>query len=457
MSPLQRVLWSEGMIMSPHHLQQQDLYHEGLLDARLRAHHPHTWGVVAQEIDAEALSAGQFQLLRFSGILPDGLLVDIERGQAEAPPPRPVEEHFKPSQRVLEVYLGVPKEREGAEHYANGDTPSRGVRFLATQRPVADLSASSSVISVPFARRNLMVLFGGESREDFEALKIAELTRDKTGGLKAVDTYVPPCLRVEAAPLILHGLRSLLRLTTSKQRELARTRRFREAASVEITGPEVIRTLQLHTLNGLIPFLQHAVEVGGLSPLQVYRRLIDCAGQLHTFAEQGDPSRLPSFQYTNLRATFEELFSRFNELLSVVAMQSCLSIPLEPRAEGFYHARLEDERLPRCPAFILAVHSDLSERLVADQFPRLVKISTTDEIHQLVDSALSGISVQVALRPPPEVPLQPGVVYFIPDTTSPRWKSALREQSLVVYLPSPFEPGSTRLELLAVPPPEHPL
>ena len=69
----QRVVWSEGMFMNPQHLQQADLYHESLLAARLGAMTPYDWGVVEMEVDEKALSAGQFQLLRFFGILPDGL------------------------------------------------------------------------------------------------------------------------------------------------------------------------------------------------------------------------------------------------------------------------------------------------------------------------------------------------------------------------------------------------
>lgn len=454
MNPLQRVSWTEGMIMSPHHLQQQDLYHEALLDARLRALHPYAWGVVSQEIDAEALSAGQFQLQRFFGVLADGMVLSFERGQAEAPPPRPVDEHLKPSQRVLEVFLGVPKEREGAGSESSSGGPDRSTRFIATPRSVADLSVPESVISVSFSRRNVRVLFGSEPREDFEAIKIAELARDKTGVLRVSETYVPPCSRVDASPFLMNGMRALMRRVLARQRELAEARRHLDAASPELTASDLLRFLQLGALNALIPTLRHVLEAGDLSPLEVYLRLSACAGQLQALSAEGDPSGLPVFQFTQLHATFAELFTQLEELLRAVVLEQCLAIPLEPREAGFYLARLEDERLSRCPAFFLAVRSDLSERLVADQLPRLAKIACWDEVQHLVDSATSGIAVQVSLRPPPELPVRPGVVYFSLETLgAARWKSALRERSLAVYLPAPFDPGATQLELLAIPPP----
>jgi type VI secretion system protein ImpJ len=73
MKNAQRVVWSEGMFMSPHHLQQQDLYHENLLDLRLAAVEPYPWGVASVEFDMEALRAGRVQLRQFSGVLPDGM------------------------------------------------------------------------------------------------------------------------------------------------------------------------------------------------------------------------------------------------------------------------------------------------------------------------------------------------------------------------------------------------
>jgi predicted component of type VI protein secretion system len=39
------------MLMSPHHLQQQDLYHEHLLFARTEAQSPYGFGAVSLELD----------------------------------------------------------------------------------------------------------------------------------------------------------------------------------------------------------------------------------------------------------------------------------------------------------------------------------------------------------------------------------------------------------------------
>ncbi|NVJ26583.1 MULTISPECIES: type VI secretion system baseplate subunit TssK [Myxococcus] len=451
MKSAQRVVWSEGMFMSPHHLQQQDLYHEQLLENRLGALEPYPWGVVAMELDLEGLRAGQVQLSNFVGVLPDGLTVSFESGDAEAPSARPAEGYFPPAQRTLDVYLGVPRERSGVESYGSGERIGGSPRYTPVTRPISDLTASTSISQVGFGQRNVRLLFGTEPRDDFEAIKLFELTRDKSGSLAVVDAYVPPSLRIDASPFVMGELRTLLRLMVSKQRQLASRRRHRDASALEFTAGDVTLFLELNALNGTIPFLQHALDAGNLRPRDMYLTLVQCAGQLCTFSSSADPTTLPSFQFTNLRATFEELFRRLSELMRAVALEQCLTVDLSAGTDGMFRGKLEDERLERCGAFLLAVRSDLPERVVAEQFPKLTKVACWDDIPGLVRAAAPGVPLAVTYRPPPEVPVQPGTVYFSLSMNDGYWKNVMRDHNLALYLPQPFDAARTTVELLAVP------
>ncbi len=442
MNAPQRVLWTEGLFMRPQHLQQQDRYHEALLASRVGALSPYPWGVVRQELDREALAAGQLQFLRFVGLLPDGQPLDFERGQPGAPTAREVDPFFPPSARSLEVFLGVPRERSGAE----------SARYSVSSRPVIDSQDASSIAPVEFAQPNVKVLFGGEVREDFESVKVAEVMRDATGTLVLVDAYVPPCLRLDAAPALSEALRKLLRTLSAKQRELADARRHRDASALEFTASDVTRYLQLNALNGLVPLLTHLVDSGDLHPYAVYLLLIQAAGQLSTFAVEGDPTATPKFQFLDLRATFEGLLTQISSHLKAVALEQCIPVPLETRPGGMRVGKLTDERFARCSQFILTVRSELPEPQVIEQLPRLSKIASVAEIHGLVQAAAPGVPLQVTFRPPPEVPVRSGVVYFTLGTNDLSWKNAIRDRTVAIYLPQPFDPLRTQVELLAVPP-----
>jgi type VI secretion system protein ImpJ len=446
----QRIIWSEGMFMSPHHMQQLDLYHESLVETRLGSVCLYPWGVASMQFDMEALRAGQVSLLEFFGILPDGLSVAFEAGQEESPAARPVEGHFRPTQQLLEVYLGIPKERSDVESYGAAGKLGASPRFSPRSRPVGDLHASTSVIHVSFAQRNMKLLFGDEPRDDFDSLKIAELARDKSGSLVLVDNYVPPCLRIGASPFIMNELRSLLRLIVSKQRQIATRRRHRDESSLEFTASDVTLFLELHALNGIIPFLSHVIEAGNMRPHELYLMLSRLGGQLCTFSAEADPSVMPPFQFTNLRATFEELFRRLMELMRSVALEQCITVPLERGADGLYRAKLEDERIDRCSQFLLMVRSELPEQVIVDQLPKLSKLGSWSEIQGLVQATSQGIPLQVTYRPPPEVPIRPGASYFA-LTQDGGWRNVLREHAVALYLPHPLNSSQTSIELLAVP------
>jgi len=250
-----RVVWSEGLLISPQHLQQADLYHERLLDRRLAALAPQTWGILSLDLDMAALQAEQLRVSRFVGILPDGLCLDFAAGDPEAPAARPIGVHFPPAQPVLEVFLAVPKERDGVPSVAAEDADCsqpaaeeavRRTRFRAATRPVGDMTGESADMPIAFARRNVSLLFGDEARDDFDSIKIAEIARNASGALVASEAFIPSVLSISASSFLGSSVRRLLALTIAKQRQLSEERRQRDAVTVEFGTGEVTRFLQPH-------------------------------------------------------------------------------------------------------------------------------------------------------------------------------------------------------------------
>jgi len=280
--------------MSPQHLQAQDAYHELLLAGRLAALSPYPWGVLHVEVDQEALRAGQLQLLSFSGILPDGTPLAFDRGHPEAPPIRPLADQLRPGVKSVEVYLGVPKERDGLESYAQDGNRQSAARYLVSEQPVADRLSVGSIVPVPFAQRNTRLLFGSEPREDFEALQIAEVTRDGLGASVLEAGYVPPALRIDASPWLLEETRKCLQVMLGKQQQLADARKHRDASTVEFTPGDVKRFLQLHALDSAIPVLHHMAETGEVHPHALYLELLRAAGALSTSRWESICSPSPS-------------------------------------------------------------------------------------------------------------------------------------------------------------------
>ena len=72
MSWYSKVVWSEGLFLRPHHLQQADRYLENLLESRVRHLTPYPWGFAVLEIDRDLAQQSKIGLRRAAGVMPDG-------------------------------------------------------------------------------------------------------------------------------------------------------------------------------------------------------------------------------------------------------------------------------------------------------------------------------------------------------------------------------------------------
>src|SRR5215831_3824523 len=100
MSRYRKVVWNEGMLLTPHHFQQWDNYYNELINSRFASLAPYEWGVLDFQANNEAIANGNFDLLRCRAVMPDGLLINVPETDP-APAARPVAEHFE-ARRTLE-------------------------------------------------------------------------------------------------------------------------------------------------------------------------------------------------------------------------------------------------------------------------------------------------------------------------------------------------------------------
>jgi type VI secretion system protein ImpJ len=448
---LERVVWTEGMLMCPQHLQQQDLFFEATLSARLGSVASEDWGVVSMKVDEGELSSGQFKISEFRGVLSRGLPIEWSAGDATAPPARPIAEHFSSTATTLEVFLAVPAAREGIPNYQEALDDSQAARYRVMNRPVPDLTIAKTEHIIGFGRPNAVFLFGHESREDYETVKVAEVTRDATGQYQLSTTYIPPALRVGGSKVLRDGLQSLLSVMLGKQRSLAQTRRQVDAAAVEFTSQDITRYLLLSALSSYIPVVRHVVEYPGASAMQGYLACIQLGGALTAFTGDVDPAAFPQFVHNDLRSTFEPLLATLAKMLGATVRERTVDVPLEARQDGMWIGQLKDDRLPKCPRFVLAVEAQADQQETANRLPKLSKIASWKQINQIVRSATPGVPLTVTHRPPPEVPVRPKIVYFMLDTADAYFRTISTERTVAIYLPPPFDPSKATITLMGIP------
>ena len=114
-------VWSEGLFVTEHHLQQQDRYHEELVGDRLSVIQRPVWGVQELQIDLEELARGQFAIVKLRAVFPDGTPVELGQGADPLPASRDVNCRFGPALHSLAVYVAV-----APENPVRGNVPLEG-------------------------------------------------------------------------------------------------------------------------------------------------------------------------------------------------------------------------------------------------------------------------------------------------------------------------------------------
>lgn len=448
MKSIWRPIWAEGLLLSPQHLQAQDRYHEGHLEARVRAANPDAWGVWSLELDEAALVKGSVRLVRFEGVMPDGLTLSFD--EESAPPARSVGDHFGPTMRSLPVLIAVPRERPGVPS-ASSEPLRDGSRHLLAVQQLEDGSREGVPVAVSMARPAPAILLGAEGeRGDHEVLQVAELVRDGSGRLALSPSHVPPCLRTGASSVLGERLRRVAAALVARYRSVAEARRQGLSLASDVPAVEVARSLQLAAVAAAIPGAIHLVENPDLPPRLAFLQLASAMAQLGSLAGE-DPTSPPRYDHRMPSEGFRDLFDRLDRTLKVISVAEEFGvIKLETRSgvsSGSVAAVAEDPS----PRLYLVVKSELPRAEVVDRLPRMAKISSQAKIFGLMSSSAIGLPI-AECPPPPQLPQRPGSVVFRVLTGDrdagfhEEWRGIAEKKLIAIYLPPQFSARST-LEL----------
>jgi type VI secretion system protein ImpJ len=444
MSRARNVVWTEGLFLTPHVFQQADRYRENLLQFRLKPLSPFFWGLSELEIDRDGLPQGFFTLYRCSGVLPDGLTVQVP-GEDDAPESRPVKAFFAPSAESLDVYLAIQTQHPDAVsvNLDNG-TSNRTVRYQMEMTHVQDETTGGNENDIPVARKSFQILFGGESLDDKVYIKIAELGRTTTGEISVRETFVAPAISVNASAVLMAILHRILEMLSAKSSALSQQRRH----IAEFGASDVANFWLLHTVNSYVPILSHFYLTPERHPEILYMALAQLVGELGTFSLQADPREVPRYNHEDLFKTFDELEQKIRFLLDTIIPSKYVIIPLIKTPELWYAGEIYDDRLLANAQFYLAANAQVAPTRLIEDVPAKSKISSPDEIGALIGRAVPGVSLTHEPIPPTAIPVKPGYKYYTLHGKGRWWDAICKARKLALYLPDEFP--DLKVELVAV-------
>ena len=438
-----KVVWADGMFLSPDHFLRNDRYIESLVEGRTADLRPYAWGFAHLVIDTQELERGTVAIRECRGVFPDGTPFDI--GENDEPPaPLRLPEDVKDAK----VVLALPKYRAGTEEVGLADSAGSLSRYVlgnGDADAAVDVLADDDEVHVDTARPRLRLMLESEETVAYASLgvvQISEVRPDKRIVLS--ERYIPPCLDIRAGR----------RLEGFVKEVVGHLHQKGEALAVRMADPsggaaEIADFLFLMIINRYESWFVHLGDGRGMHPERCYQAMVHLAGELATITRDDKrPVPAPPYLQDDLSATFEPLMAELRRSIQWVAESRAIPIPVEKFKYGMWAAQINDRTLINNSDFVLVVSAEMpGNRLISD-FPNRTTVGPESIILQLVRNNLTGIGIQHLTAAPRQLPFYKGSVYFSIDHNSKHWKGLEESGGLAFQVAGDF-PG-LQMELWAI-------
>ncbi len=429
-----KIVWSEGMFLQPHHLQYQEKYIERLVNNRPNITGLSNWGILEYQIDHTLLSLGKFALLSCKGIFPDGTAFDTGL-EGYAPPP--IDIPLATNNTLL--FLCLPLRRPNISEVGFTEQHHPTCRYLLDNAEVTDINANSNnAADIQIGRLWLRILSETEDRGGFNSIPIArinEVMPDKQ--VKLDESFLPPCLDVHTITKLQNIIKDLLSLLYNRGETLA----SRQSELGSNGASEIMDFMLLIIINRAEALLQFYASKRGVHPETLYLYLIELLSDLSIFYNKTRRIKnWPIYRHEDLQNTFDPLIIELKRALSLIVLHSALELHLEAKEYGTWECLLEDKNLLNQADFVLAVHAELPNKELCEQVTSQVKIASLDSINNLMIHSLPAIDLEPLTTPPREIPLNAGYVYFLLNKANAHWRDLFNSSGLAVHFGNEF-PG----------------
>ncbi|GGC78440.1 type VI secretion system baseplate subunit TssK [Undibacterium terreum] len=428
-----KVIWSEGMLLQPQHLQQHDRYLHSLLESRVSGLRPYSWGFSSLKIDEQQLAMGKLALQSCSAVLPDGTPLNLP-GDDELPLPLNIPEDAR---NVL-VMLALPSRRPGIAEVGNEADQDNFARHRSAEYEAWDSNGLDNSALMQVGKMRLRLALEGDVVNAYTGLGVARILERRPDNRIVLDPdYCPPSLDFRAAPRLGAFADELQGLLHQRGEALASRLSQPGAAG----AAEIADFLLLQLVNRAEPLVTHLATMTGLHPEDLYRELVQLAGELATFTRADKRStEFPVYKHDKLRETFFPVIDELRKSLSMVMDAHAVPIPLEERQFGIRVAVVPDPELIKTATFVLAVNAQMPAESIRSGFPAKVKIGSVEKIRDLVNLQLPGIALRPLPVAPRQLPFHAGFTYFELDKNSEYWKPLLTSAGFAMHVPGEF-PG----------------
>lgn len=292
--------WHEGMLLSPHHFQQNHQYWEGQLSRVASTLSPYYWGIGQLIVDDAALLEGNIIIQRLMAIMPDGLVVDYDASIDD--PLTIVLDDI--DNKAVTIQLAVPihvpgsaSERSEIQRYTSRD-----------DQPRIDENTGDNEVVLPRLVPKLSLQVADSVSSRYIGLPLFRVVKPEEGSIQLDSQYSPPLLSI-GADNFRTGHEESVSIKPMQQlaKELALTIRHKamQLAGVAEDGEQLGHNINqrhhrwVRAMVQELPAFELLADAASSTPSQIYQSIVRMAGPMSELAPNNIPPRFSAYQHDN--------------------------------------------------------------------------------------------------------------------------------------------------------------
>ncbi|MBY8948811.1 MULTISPECIES: type VI secretion system baseplate subunit TssK [unclassified Pseudomonas] len=399
-----KVIWQEGMLLRPQHLQHNDRYYRQQLN-RTRLLGVDGWGFLTLDVDVQYLNLGKVVVNQASGVFPDGSLFELSNAM------EPLVLQVPPNTGGQAVYLALPLAIGNQVEVRQQQHTDVLARYVSCAAEITDSNAGFDTrCQINCARPDLRLLSGEHATDPLHVtLQVAQvLDSTREAGVRLDADFVPTFIYLQRSGYVASCIKEVISLLATRGDAIAA--RIRGGSE----GAQVGDFLMLQLINRSELVLRHFLGQSQVRPEALYRELLSVFGELSTFAIDNKRPQLETrYQHGEQGASFRGLMEGIRTVLSLVLEQHAIELALEPRQYGVLVCPVSDLKLLGSATFILAATAQCDSEELRHRLPAHLKIGSVERIRELVNLHLAGIRIKPLPVAPRQIPFHAGKTYFM--------------------------------------------
>ncbi len=434
MNKTEKVVWTEGMFLRPHHFQRAESHLQNLIREWGTLQRSYLWGFIDLEVDEAMLRQGCVALSYASGLLPDGTWFHFREGR-QGPPPLAIPDNISGEK----VVLALPARRGGREEVIFSEEKESLARFSTFEEDVEDDNALSvGEATLQFGRLRMKLMLEKDLTAEWTAIGVVYIVEKRNDNYVRLDThYIPPMLNGNNNPQIFGMINDLHGLLVQRSQQIGS--RLRKPGRFNTS--EMIEFMLLSLVNRHLGEVAHLKTLPLVHPETLWHCWLPFATELLTWtAQRSSESVLPVYDHDDLAASFSKLFLLLRQGLSLVMEENAIQLPLNERSHGLNIATLPETGMTRKFGFVLAVKANMPGDVLQTHFPAQMKVAPVTKIRDLVQLQLPGMGLRAMPVAPPQIPWHAGYNYFELERGGELWSEMEKSGAFALHLAGEF-PG----------------